>query len=199
MWARLGTTLILISLSLTAGMASAQEAPSCELRQLDAELIVNLNRNYSPAEFRQLLRGFGYNVKFGDILFDRATKQEIRAFQEGYKIEVDGTANQQTQELAADLLTNLHASLNLVIKPDPLLPRNQFYGPRTEAAIRRFQKQYGFEETGIATLPVRLKIDTEAKKVLCTLYPQSLPEQQPLPEQQNQQRTNGKGGVSGLW
>lgn len=191
MWGKLGTVLMIVSLGLLPSLASSQETVTCNLQQIDPELIVNLNRRYSPAEFRQLLRGLGYKVTFGNILFDRNSKQAIRQFQEGYKLEIDGTANQQTQELAADLLTNLHASLNLVVKPDPLLPRNQFYGPHTEAAIRKFQKQYNFEETGIATLPVRMKLDTEAKKVLCSIYA-PLPQLTPSIEEQ-QPRTDGRG------
>ncbi|WP_044170971.1 peptidoglycan-binding domain-containing protein [Kamptonema formosum] len=123
-------------------------------------------RDYSPSEFRSVLNGLGYNVTLGDTLTDEATKKAISDFQKAYKLTADGVAGGQTQDVAADLVKNLQGSLNLVVQPSPELPRNQFYGPRTEAAVKAFQKQYKLSETGIATLPVRQKLDQEAKRIL---------------------------------
>lgn len=155
MWSRFGkTTIAVVTLGLTASVVSYQVALAVR------------NRDYTPGEFRGFLRGFGYNVTPGDTLTDASSKQAVRQFQQGYKLPTDGTANAQTQNLAADLTKNLQGSLNVVVKPNPRLPRNQFYGPRTESAVRQFQKQYNLQQTGIATLPVRQRLDVEAKRAL---------------------------------
>jgi peptidoglycan hydrolase-like protein with peptidoglycan-binding domain len=154
MWGRFGTTLAVVTLGLAASLVSYEAA------------LASRSRDYSPSEFRALLRNFGYNVELGDNLTDSVSKKAIREFQERYKLKVDGTANPQTQDLAGELVMNLQSSLNLLVQPDPLLPRNQFYGIQTEAAIREFQKKFLLPETGIATLEVRQRVDQEAKKFL---------------------------------
>jgi peptidoglycan hydrolase-like protein with peptidoglycan-binding domain len=114
-----------------------------------------------------VLRGFGYNITVGDApLTDQATMAAISQFQKGYKLPVNGMADSQTQDLAANLVKILQANLNLVVKPSPGLPRTQFYGPLTEAAVKKFQQQFNLPVTGIATLQIRQKIDQEAEKIL---------------------------------
>lgn len=152
MWGRVGTTVAVVILGLAASLGSHEVA------------LANRSRDYSPREFRSLLRSLGYNVELGDTLRDSAVQRAIREFQQRYNLAVDGTANPQTQDVAADLVRNLQASLNLVVTPDPPLPRNQFYGIRTEAAIRQFQKKFLLPETGIATIEVRERINQEARR-----------------------------------
>jgi len=153
MWGSLVTTFALVTLSLAISLFDY--APALALR----------SRNYTKSEFRTLLRSLGYPVELGETLNDTASKRAIREFQEQNKLSVDGTANSQTQDLAADLIVNLQNSLNVVVQPDPPLPNNEFYGHRTEAAIREFQRRFLLPETGIATLEVRQKLNQEAKKV----------------------------------
>ena len=172
MWSRFGIPLAAV-ITITASLVSYQVA------------IAERSRDYTPREFRSLLRGFGYNVTIGDTLTDEATTRAIREFQQGYKLTpVDATAGPNTQDFAANIVRILQANLNLVVKPNPPLPRNQFYGPRTEDAIRQFQRQFNLPVTGIATLPVRQRLDREARRILGfeeqapapTATPESAPE-----------------------
>ncbi len=153
MWGSLVSTFALVTLSL-----------AISLFYYDPALAIR-SRNYTKSEFRTLLRSLGYQVELGETLNDTASKRAIREFQEQNKLSVDGTVNSQTQDLAADLIVNLQNSLNVVVQPDPPLPNNEFYGPRTEAAIREFQRRFLLPETGIASLEVRQKLNQEAKKV----------------------------------
>ena len=101
MWGSLVTTFALVTLSLAISLFDY--APALALR----------SRNYTKSEFRTLLRSLGYPVELGETLNDTASKRAIREFQEQNKLSVDGTANSQTQDVAADLIVNLQNSLNL--------------------------------------------------------------------------------------
>lgn len=138
-------------------------------------------KDYTPSEFRSVLNGLGYNVSLGDSLTDDATKQAIRDFQKQYGLSVDGIAGDQTQNTAADVISQLQASLNLVLKPNPLLPRSQYYGPETTAAIKAFQQKYNLPITGIASFSVRQQLDVEAKKLIAK-QPTNKPTPQPQPQ-----------------
>ncbi|MDZ7956781.1 MAG: peptidoglycan-binding protein [Aulosira sp. DedQUE10] len=123
-------------------------------------------RNYSPQQFRAVLNGLGYKVKVDNTpLTDDTTKKAIREFQKGYKLTVDGIAGPKTQDWAAQIIQILQANLNAVVKPKTALPRDQFYGPQTEAAVKAAQKQFQLQETGIADLAFRQRLNTEAKNV----------------------------------
>ncbi len=168
MWNRYVMPITAISIGLAASLVSYEFA------------YAGRSRNYTPRELRSVLRGFGYNVTLGDTLTDQATIAAIRQFQQGYRIQVDGTAGSQTQDLAATLVQILQANLNLVLKPSPALPRTQFYGPLTEAAVRRYQQQAGLPVTGIATLQVRQRLDGDAERILNNQSP--APSVVPTPE-----------------
>ncbi len=121
-------------------------------------------RNYTPKEFREVLQGLGYKVKVTDgPLNDAQTKKAIKEFQKGYKLGVDGKAGPVTQDFAANIVGILQANLNAVLKPDPLLPRNQFYDAKTTELIKQYQKKSQLPETGIADLALRQKLNEEAK------------------------------------
>src|SRR6476469_113969 len=171
MWGRVRTATLVMILGLAANGLSNSVA------------LADRIRDYNPAEFRALLRGLGYGVDFGNTLNDQAAKRAITQFQQDYRLPVDGTPNAATQNLAADLMTNLQGSLNVVVKPETPLPHNQFYGPQTEAAIRQFQKSFIMPETEIASLPVRQRLDQEAKKILLPPPPQVQPSTQPTDEE----------------
>ena len=168
MWNRYVMPITAISIGLAASLVSYEFT------------YAGRSRNYTPRELRSVLRGFGYNVTLGDTLTDQATIAAIRQFQQGYRIQVDGTAGPQTQDLAATLVQILQANLNLVLKPSPALPRTQFYGPLTEAAVRRYQQQAGLPVTGIATLQVRQRLDGDAERILNNQSP--APSAAPAPE-----------------
>lgn len=121
---------------------------------------------YAPNEFRAVLNGLGYNITSnGQTLTDERTRQAIREFQRQYNLLVDGTAGSQTQDVAGDIVRNLQQNLNLVIRPEPRLPLNYFYGEQTKTAVRQFQKLFGLPVTGIASLEVRNKLDQAAKRI----------------------------------
>lgn len=143
-------------------------------------------RNYTPREFRSVLYGLGYNVGVSDgPLSDAQTKKAIREFQRGYKIGVDGIAGSQTQNLAADIVKSLKYNLNLVAKPNPKLPLNQFYGPRTQEVVKEYQVELEVEQTGIADLAFRQELNQQAKQnpqqPEPTATPEATPEATPSP------------------
>ncbi|HLP90030.1 MAG TPA: peptidoglycan-binding protein [Nostocaceae cyanobacterium] len=124
-------------------------------------------RDYTPQEFRSVLRGLGYNVKVNNTpLTDEETKKAISEYQRGYKLPVTGQADAKTQDHAANIVQILQGNLNAVLKPNNPLPRNQFYGDRTTALIKEYQKKNQLPETGIADLRLRQKLDEEAKKAV---------------------------------
>ena len=121
-------------------------------------------RNYTPREFRSVLYGLGYNVAVSEApLTDAQTKKAIREFQRGYKIGIDGIAGSETQNLAAEIVKSLKYNLNLVSNPDPKLTLNQFYGPRTQEVVKKYQEQLDVEQSGIADLALRQKLNQQAK------------------------------------
>jgi hypothetical protein len=154
MWNRYRIPVAIIGLGFAASALSADVSFAAR------------SRDYTPRELRTVLRGLGYNITPGDTLNDDATRAVVRQFQQGYKLQVDGIAGPQTQNLAADLVKILKANLNLVLKPSPALPSTQFWDDRTEAAIKRYQEQSNLSVTGIATLPLRQKLDQEAENIL---------------------------------
>jgi peptidoglycan hydrolase-like protein with peptidoglycan-binding domain len=124
--------------------------------------------NYTNAEFRSVLRGLGYDIKVSsDPLTDAQAKKAVKEFQSGYKLKsVDGIAGPQTQDYAAGIIRILNSNLNVVMKPKSALRRSKFYSAETEAAVKEFQKKFQLQETGIADLAVRQKLDQEAKSIL---------------------------------
>jgi len=124
-------------------------------------------RNYQPDEFRSVLRGLGYNVKVTkDPLTDEETKKAITEFQTGYKLKVDGKVGPQTQNQAAIIVEILQANLNTVLKPNTLLPRDQFYSSQVEELVKEYQKKHQLPENGIADLRLRQKLNEEVKNII---------------------------------
>ncbi|MEH2170295.1 MAG: peptidoglycan-binding protein [Nostoc sp.] len=158
------------------GKSSATFAVTC---LMTASLVITdtgfaaPQKSYTPQQFREVLRGLGYNVKVTNTaLTDQETKKAIREFQTGYKLKpVDGIAGPKTQNFAANIVQILHRNLNAVVKPNPPLPRDHFYGSRTEEVVKEYQKKYQLQETGIANLALRQKLNEEAK----TLFSQPTP------------------------
>ncbi|BAZ05211.1 peptidoglycan-binding domain-containing protein [Calothrix sp. NIES-3974] len=141
-------------------------------------------RPYTPQQFRAVLRGLGYNVKVSnEPLTNPDVQKAVREYQQGYGFKlVDGIAGPQTQEHAAKIVEILQSNLNLVLKLDPPLPRNQYFGVRTEAAIKQYQKKLQLEETGIADLALRQKLDQEARELLDKEPEQPTPTSTPTPK-----------------
>ena len=125
-------------------------------------------RNYTPQEFRSVLRGLGYKVKVStEPLTNPEAKKAIQELQTGYRLKpADGFAGPKTQDFVASIVRILQSNLNVVLKPTTPLPRNQFYSTRTEAAVKELQKKLQLEETGIADLALRQRLDQEARSIL---------------------------------
>ena len=141
--------------------------------------IASKKRNYTPKEFCGVLRGLGYQVTVSDTcLQNPQTKKAVREFQQGYKLGVDSITGSETQNHAADIVKILQTNLNMVVKPEPSLPVNQFYGPQTEAAVKKYQEKLKVEQTGIADLALRQQLNKEAKEMLDTT---PTPEPKPTP------------------
>ncbi len=123
---------------------------------------------YTPQQFRSVLQGLGYKVTVSSApLTDAETKKAIQEFQKGYRLTpVDGIAGPKTQAYAANIVKILQANLNLVTKPNPPLPKNSFYGPQTQSAVKAYQKKLQLPQTGIADLALRQRLDKDAKKIL---------------------------------
>ncbi|MBE9192147.1 peptidoglycan-binding protein, partial [Gloeocapsopsis crepidinum LEGE 06123] len=155
MWCRWSTTIAAVTFGVTAGLVSYEMSSVAQQRYY-----------YTPGEFRVTLRGLGYDIPEEGPLTDEATRNAIRDFQQRYGLQADGVAGPQTQSTAADLMRNLHGSLNLVVNPIPPLPRNQFYTTLTESAVEQFQERYNLETTGTANLETRIRLDQEARRIL---------------------------------
>lgn len=121
--------------------------------------------SYTNAQFRSILNGLGFSHEIEDSLRfpitdnnspmnDWATLEGIRAFQSYFQLRVDGIVGPKTVAKAEQAMRILQADLNKVVQAN--LPSNQpFYGPKTTAAVKEFQRRYGFQTTGVAQLDVR--------------------------------------------
>lgn len=136
-------------------------------------------RHYTPKQFRAVLHGLGYKIKVSDApLTDAEAKAAIKEFQQGYKLKpADGVAGAKTEDYAAQIVEILQANLNLVLKPKSPLPRNQYYGSQTEVAVKQYQKKNQLQETGIADLALRQKLDQQAENLISN--PTSTPAKKP--------------------
>jgi len=172
MWNRFNQPIAIVASAFVAASSLAMSDTAMAARQ----------RNYTPIEMRSVLRGLGYNVvvKNGPLT-DAATKKAIRDFQTHYDLSADGTAGPRTQDLAATIMGILQANLNLVVKPNPLLSRNQFYGPQTEAAVKLYQQKSQLQQTGIANLALRQKLDKEAEQLVSQPTPKPRKSTTPTP------------------
>ncbi|BAU13607.1 hypothetical protein LEP3755_41470 [Leptolyngbya sp. NIES-3755] len=117
------------------------------------------SQDYTPAQFISVLNGLGYAVPLDARIDDPRVQQAIRDFQIQFRLPVDGTLNNPTQDRAADIVRTLQTALNRVVTPSPQLPATQFYGRQTEAAVKLFQQQNRLPATGIATLETRQRLN----------------------------------------
>jgi peptidoglycan hydrolase-like protein with peptidoglycan-binding domain len=117
------------------------------------------SQDYTPAQFISVLNGLGYAVPLDARIDDPRVQQAIRDFQIQFRLPVDGTLNNPTQDRAADIVRMLQTALNRTVKLSPQLPVTQFYGRQTEAAVRLFQQQNRLPATGIATLETRQRLN----------------------------------------
>ncbi|WP_052754377.1 peptidoglycan-binding domain-containing protein [Calothrix sp. 336/3] len=131
---------------------------------------------FTNAQFRSIMYGLGYVGKqFADPalgypvsndntpLIEEAMIQGIVRFQQDYQLKADGVVGAKTMAKAAEVMRILQHGLNIVIKAG--LPQGQpFYGPKTLAAVKKFQSYLGVSQSGIATKALRRQLDELAKE-----------------------------------
>lgn len=127
--------------------------------------------NYTNAQFRSILNGHGFGYSsdpnfpissYNGALTDKVTVDAIKAFQTYYKLRVDGIAGPITMAKAEQAMRVLQDNLNRVV--DVNLPKDQpFYGPRTVAAVKEFERRYGYNVDGVANLVVRQRLNELAQ------------------------------------
>lgn len=128
---------------------------------------------YTNAQFRSILNGHGFSYSpepdvnfpissYEGPLTDKITVDGIRAFQTYFKLKVDGIAGPITMAKAEQAMRVLQDNLNRVIKAN--IPANQpFYGPKTVAAVKEFERFYKFNVDGVANLAVRQRLNELAR------------------------------------
>lgn len=131
--------------------------------------------NYTNAQLRSILNGHGFGYcpepdpyfpisSFDGPLTDQVTVEAIKAFQTYFQLKVDGIAGPITMAKAEQAMRILQSNLNLVIKAN--LPANQpFYGPKTVAAVKEFERRYGYPVDGVANLSVRKRLNDLARQL----------------------------------
>lgn len=124
---------------------------------------MSFGKQYSAPDFRTILLGLGYDINPNKPLSDIPAIAAIRDFQKQYELPETGVANQATQEKAELIMRNLQHNLRLMVKENEVA-MTQRYDEATQAAVRQFQKQIQVRSDGIATLSVRKRLDTEAKR-----------------------------------
>ena len=130
---------------------------------------------YTNAQFRSILNGHGFGYapesdsyfpisSYEGPLTDKVTVDAIKALQTYFQLTVDGIAGPKTMAKAEQAMRVLQANLNLVVKAN--LPANQpFYGPKTVAAVKEFERRYGYPVDGVANLAVRQRLNNLARQM----------------------------------
>jgi peptidoglycan hydrolase-like protein with peptidoglycan-binding domain len=130
---------------------------------------------YTNAQFRSILNGHGFGYApepdrnfpistYEGPLTDKVTVDAIKAFQTYFQLRVDGIAGPVTMAKAEQAMRVLQANLNRVIKAN--LPADQpFYGPKTVAAVKEFERRYGYPVDGVANLSVRQRLNNLARQM----------------------------------
>lgn len=128
---------------------------------------------YTNAQFRSILNGHGFSTSpandpnfpissYEGPLTDKVTVEAVKAFQTYFKLKVDGIAGPITMAKAEQAMRILQDNLNRVIRAN--IPQNQpFYGPRTVAAVREFERRYAYNVDGVANLVVRQRLNDLAR------------------------------------
>ena len=136
--------------------------------------------NYTSAQFRSILNGWGYRQKTqadgpnfpvsqdNSALTDAPTVEAIKSFQREYQLKDDGIVGPITRDKAAQVVSSLQLELNKCVKAG--IPDNQpFYGPQTVTAVKQFQQKIKVSQDGIASNALRLKLYDLFKSGACPL------------------------------
>jgi peptidoglycan hydrolase-like protein with peptidoglycan-binding domain len=116
---------------------------------------------YTEAAFQQILPGLGYDIDPQKFTSSPSATIALQDFQQRYNLPITGVADQRTQETIRTILRVLQANLRTVT--DRNVTVTEFYDRQTREAVVKFQRQYDLRPDGIATVPVRRRIDDAAK------------------------------------
>jgi peptidoglycan hydrolase-like protein with peptidoglycan-binding domain len=116
---------------------------------------------YTEAQFQQILPGLGYDIDPQKFTSSPSATIALQDFQQRYNLPITGVADQRTQETIRTILRVLQANLRTVT--DRNVTVTELYDRQTREAVVKFQRQYDLRPDGIATVPVRRRIDDAAK------------------------------------
>lgn len=136
--------------------------------------------NYTNAQFRSILNGWGHRretqadgAKFpisvdNTPLTDALTVEAVKRFQREYELVDDGIVGPITKAKAAEVVSGLQLELNKCVNAG--LPTNElFYGPKTVAAVKKFERKIDVREDGVARHQLRVKLYDLFKSGACPL------------------------------
>jgi murein L,D-transpeptidase YcbB/YkuD len=134
--------------------------------------------NYTPAEFRSILNGWGHRTRTiadgpdfpisvdNSPLTDALTVEAIKKFQREYQLDDDGIVGPNTRNMAAKVVSNLQLELNSCANAN--LPSNQpFYGPLTTETVKKFQRKINVPQDGVANRSLRVNLYNLFKSGAC--------------------------------
>jgi peptidoglycan hydrolase-like protein with peptidoglycan-binding domain len=124
-------------------------------------VVTPIGRIYTEAELQQILAGLGYDIDPQKFTSSPSATIAIQDFQQRYNLPITGIADQRTQETIRRIMRVLQANLRNVT--DRNLAVTEFYDRQTREAVIKFQQQYDLRPDGIATVPVRRRIDDASK------------------------------------
>ena len=136
--------------------------------------------NYTNAQFRSILNGWGHRRQTqadgpnfpisadNSPLTDALTVEAVKRFQREYELVDDGIVGPITKAKAAEVVSGLQLELNKCVNAG--LPTNEpFYGPKTVAAVKKFERKINVREDGVAGHPLRVKLYDLFKSGACPL------------------------------
>lgn len=157
------------------GLEPTGYADNKTLERIDVALVNSLKRNDNSIKVRELkanLNLLGFTVGMNSPNnYGPVTQRAVKLFQQSYGLRESGIADEFTLEKIEELLKTslkqgdnssqvkrLKENLNILTFPVSMnYPNN--YGPATAEAVKKFQKHYGIQPTGVADRVTLEKID----------------------------------------
>ncbi len=108
-------------------------------------------------QLQQNLIGLGFLTGSADGSYGPATKQAVKSFQQTYGLTADGNAGDKTQTALRNAMVRVQVELQQAdCSPGSA---DGYYGTNTQNALKRYQKNLGLSQTGIADTATRKAMD----------------------------------------